>query len=77
MKGIPSVRSRLPFVYCNALTLLERMAVSAVQTQEQAIEKYITKITAVRAEVDECTRLVAAECALNYFIAMPAVTIND
>lgn len=53
------------------------MAVSAVQTQEQAIEKYITKITADRADVDECTRLVAAECALNHFVAMPATTLND
>jgi hypothetical protein len=68
MKETPSVRSRPPFcmVY-RTDSSAERIAVSAVQTPEQGVEKYISKIIADQAEVDKCTRLVAAECTLKYF----------
>jgi hypothetical protein len=77
MKGALSVRSSLLLVWYKALTLVERIAISAVQTPEQGVEDYISKITAAQAGVDECTPLVAAECALNYLVVMLAATIND
>jgi hypothetical protein len=71
MKEAPSVCSRPPFcVVYRTNSSVERMAVSAVQTPEQRVEKYISKIIADQAEVDECTRLVAAECTLKYPITM-------
>lgn len=48
-----------------------------MQTPEQGVEDYVSKITAAQADVDECTRLVAAECALNYLVVMLAAAIND
>jgi hypothetical protein len=71
------VRSRPLFVVYPTDSRVERVAKSVVQTPERGVEQYINKIIAEQAKVDECTRLIAAECVLKIFIAMPPATIND
>jgi hypothetical protein len=55
---------------------VDRVAKSVVQTPEQGVAQYINKIIAEQAKVDECTRLIAAECMLKIFITMPPGTTN-
>jgi hypothetical protein len=71
------VSSRLLFVVYPADSRVERVAKSVVQTPERGVEQYINKIIVEQAKVDECTRLIAAECMLKLFIAIPPTTIND
>ena len=61
------MRSRPVFVAYPTDSRVERVAKSVVQTPEQGVEQYINMIIAEQAKVNECTRLIDAECMLKLF----------
>ena len=71
------MRSRPLFVVYPTDSRVERVAKSVVQTPERGVEQYINKIITEQAKIDECTRLIAAECMLKFFITMPPTPVSD